>query len=181
MFIKSENISLRATEPADAALIYRWENDISVWHVSDTLMPFSLFQIEQFILNNTDLYSSKQIRLMIDESKTGKTVGCIDLFDFEPFHERIGLGLVIASEHRHKGFAAEAIKLTEDYCFKTLNLNQIHCIVGANNTASIKLFESSGFENCGLRKVWIKTSNGFIDQLEYQKINPDRANKTQKL
>lgn len=175
MFIQSENISLRATEPSDAPLIYHWENDTSVWHVSDTVMPYSLFHIEQFILNNTDLYSSKQIRLMIDEAKTGKTVGCIDLFDFDPFHERISLGLLIAVDYRNKGFAAEAIKLVEKYIFKTLDLNQLHCVIGANNTKSIKLFEKMGFKNCGLRKAWIKTSDGFIDQLEYQKINPDRA------
>jgi diamine N-acetyltransferase len=181
MFIQSENISLRATEPADAPLIYHWENDTSVWHVSDTFMPFSLFQIEQFILNNTDLYSSKQIRLMIDESKTRKTIGCIDLFDFDPFHERISLGLLIASEHRNKGFAAEAIALCEKYCFNTLHLNQIHCVIGVDNTKSIQLFEKMAFEQCGLRKAWIKTADGFIDQLEYQKINPDREIKIQKL
>jgi len=174
MFIKSENISLRATEPADAPIIYQWENDTSVWHVSETLMPFSLFQIEQFILNNTDLYSSKQIRLMVDDSKSGKTVGCIDLFDFDPFHERIGLGLLIATQHRNQGFALEAITLIEKYVFKTLHLNQMHCVIGAENTASITLFEKVGFKQCGLRKAWTKTPNGFIDQLEYQKINPDR-------
>ncbi len=54
--------------------------------------------------------------------KQKKTIGCIDLFDFDPFHERISLGLLIASEHRNKGFAAEAISL----CEKNIALK--HCI-----------------------------------------------------
>ncbi|MBU1370699.1 MAG: GNAT family N-acetyltransferase [Bacteroidetes bacterium] len=177
MFIQSENISLRATEPADAPSIYHWENDRSVWQVSDTIMPYSLFQIEQFILNNTDLFSSKQIRLMIDSKVSKQTIGCIDLYDFDPFHERIGLGLLIAEPFRNKGFAGEAISLIEQYIFATLQLNQIYCLIGADNTHSIKLFEKAGYERCGVRKVWIKTPKGFIDQLEYQKINPDRIMK----
>ena len=48
MFIKNEKVSLRIAEPNDAEIIYRWENDMKVWRDSETLVPYSMRQIEQF-------------------------------------------------------------------------------------------------------------------------------------
>ena len=42
--------------------------------------------------------------LMIDHIPDGKTVGTIDIFDFDPFHNRAGIGILIADEeYRTKG------------------------------------------------------------------------------
>ena len=35
------NISLRPLEPEDIELLYRWENDIEVWTVSNKKPPYS--------------------------------------------------------------------------------------------------------------------------------------------
>ena len=77
MFISENNISLRIAEPEDAEVIYRWENDRSVWRVSETIAPVSRFQIEQFLLSNTDLTASHQLRLMVELHPDGP-IGCID-------------------------------------------------------------------------------------------------------
>ena len=50
MFTQNENIIIRAAEPKDASLIYDWENDQEIWRVSETYMPYSFYQIEQFLL-----------------------------------------------------------------------------------------------------------------------------------
>ena len=52
MFIKDKTITLRCAEPDDAELIFRWENDRNIWRVSGTHVPYSRFQIEQFLLGN---------------------------------------------------------------------------------------------------------------------------------
>lgn len=174
MFAQSKNIALRAAEPSDAQLIYLWENDKSVWHVSDTIMPFSLYQIEQFILQNNDLYANRQLRMMIDLRSTGKTVGCIDLYDFDPYHERAGVGIMIETNAQGQGIAAESLQLLEEYAFGILQLNQLYCLIGMGNENSIKLFSKSGYTQCGLRKNWLKTTKGFIDQFEFQRLNPTR-------
>ena len=171
MFIKNDIISLRIAEPNDAALIYRWENDMRVWQDSETRVPFSMRQIEQFLLNNNDLMSEKQLRLMIEDAKNGAQVGCIDIYDYDEFNLRAGFGILIDEKYRGKGYAKNAIKLLSEYCFNTLLLNQIYALVLASNIESMFLFESLGFERCGVRKQWCKTSEGFIDQIEYQYIN----------
>ena len=73
MFTKNDNITLRVAEPYDADTIFRWENDMEIWRVSDTIVPLSKHQIEQFLLNNNDLMSEKQLRMMIDDNKSGTT------------------------------------------------------------------------------------------------------------
>ena len=171
MFTKNENITLRVAEPYDADTIFRWENDMEIWRVSDTVVPFSKHQIEQFLLNNNDLMSEKQLRLMIDDNQSGDTVGCIDLYDFDNFNERAGIGIMIDKSQRGKGYAKQAVKLLSEYCFNTLLLKQLYVLTLASNTENMLLFESLGFERCGVRKQWCKTAKGFIDQVEYQYIN----------
>ena len=67
MLLIGELIQLRAMEPADLNLLYRWENDTSIWSVSGTLAPFSRYVLEEFVSQaHQDIYTNKQLRLMID-------------------------------------------------------------------------------------------------------------------
>lgn len=173
MFIETDKIALRSAEPEDAAQIYAWENDRSLWRVSGTYVPYTSFQIEQFLLNNNDLFSQQQLRLMICQGKTD--IGCIDIFDYDAINERAGIGILIDKKHRKQGYAKEAITLLIDYLFNNLMLKQVHCSVDALNDESLHLFKSLGFEQYGCRKQWFKTLDGFINEYLFQLINPKHA------
>ena len=171
MFIKNEKITLRCAEPEDAELIFRWENDRSVWRVSGTHVPYSRFQIEQFLLSNNDLQSQKQLRLMIVSNEGNVPVGCIDIYDYDAINERASLGILIDEAYRHQGFAKAAIALCVKYLFHNLMLHQVHCCIDELNEKSQQLFTSQGFVLCGRKKEWIKRAEGFIDVLEYQLLS----------
>ena len=79
-------------------------------------------------------------------------------------------GILIDEAHRHQGYASSALSLCLDYLFKDLMLHQVYCVIDEKNIESQKLFEGQGFVLCGRRKDWIKTAEGFIDELEYQKL-----------
>ena len=170
MFISEEKISLRIAEPQDAQQIYDWENDRSLWRVSETSNPISMFQIEQFLLSNSDLAANRQLRLMIDLKETGKSIGCVDLFEYDPFNGRIGIGILIEEAYRKQGFAQKAIALCIDYLFNDVMVHQIHCLIDEQNVESQHLFEKTGFKPCGSRKDWIKTPEGYIDAVFYQNV-----------
>ncbi|MBK22164.1 MAG: GNAT family N-acetyltransferase [Flavobacteriales bacterium] len=171
MLLSGEKVSLRALEPSDLDLIYSWENNPDIWEISHTLAPFSKFVLTQYLkTQHLDIYSSKQLRLVIMD-KTNSAIGLIDLFDFDPKHRRAGVGILVDSSARGKGCAHEALELIETYCFNHLDFNQIYANIGFENTVSLKLFESLGYQKVGVKKDWIKTSNGFIDEILYQKIN----------
>ena len=171
MFIKNDTITLRCAEPEDAERIFQWENDRDIWRVSGTHVPFTHFQIEQFLLSNNDLFSMKQLRLMIDLNATGESIGCIDIFDYDGINQRAGLGILIDTKHRQHGLAKAALSLCVDYLFHDLMLHQVYCSIDETNDESQRLFTSQGFTLCGKRKDWIKTTSGFIDIFEYQRIN----------
>lgn len=169
------NLLLRAPEPSDIDTIFRWENDTSIWHLGNTFAPYSRFAIEQFVLNtDNDIFATKQLRMMIDFHAAGddtNTVGSIDLFEFDPFHKRAGIGILIDEPLRHKGFATEALKLLIEYCFKTLDLHQVFCNIEESNKESIKLFTKVGFTNCGHKKDWLFRNGQWTDVLIFQLIN----------
>jgi diamine N-acetyltransferase len=171
MFTKGEKIFLRALEPSDADVLYHWENDLENWHVSNVITPYSRSLLKQFIEGNQDIYTNKQLRLMICLNSNGEPVGSVDLFDFEPFHLRSGIGIIIAEKDQRKnGLASEALDLLIDYCFSVLLLHQLYCNIETDNQVSVELFKSKGFEVIGNKKQWNKSREGFKDELLLQLI-----------
>lgn len=171
-FLQDDLVILRALEPEDIDLLYNWENEEEIWTVSHTLAPYSKHLLAQFIENSgKDLYESKQLRLMIT-TREGRTMGAIDLFDFDPFHSRVGIGILVHSpEDRSKGFASAALNLMIRYCFEKLNLHQIYANILSDNLISMKLFTRSGFELAGTKKEWIREGGLWKDEHLLQLIN----------
>jgi len=172
MFIQSEHIYLRALEPSDLAVLYTTENNTAVWRVSNTITPFSKAILELYLETaHQDIYSTKQLRLMICLNTNHNPVGTIDLFDFDPMNARVGVGVLVFDEYRKKGFASEAIELVKTYARETLLLHQLFCNISASNNESVNLFEKCGFEKVGTKKQWNRISkNQFEDEWMYQLI-----------
>ncbi len=165
------DISLRALEPDDGRLLYIWENDPKIWHVSNTTTPYSQFAIDQYILNSGDIYTTKQLRLIIIlTNDPGCAIGTIDLFDFDPLNLRAELGILILDEYRGKGFAQQAIELMKEYAFNTLNLHQLYVHIPADKKLNLHLFKKSGFIKTGTRKEWRLINNKWTDELIMQLI-----------
>lgn len=169
MFIKGKKIYLRAIEPSDIHYLYKWENNTDIWMVSNTQSPWSKFVLEQYLVTaHEDIYTTRQLRLVVCTIE-GDPVGCIDIFDFDPFHLRAGIGVMIEKGAEGNGFASEAVQLLCQYAFKHLHLKQIFCNVGSKNKKSLHLFQKCKFQICGVKKKWIKSAiNRFEDEVMLQ-------------
>jgi diamine N-acetyltransferase len=172
LYLQDELIALRALEPEDIDLLYAWENAEEVWTISHTIAPFSKHLLALYIQNSDKgLYGNQQLRMMIT-TREGKTIGAIDLFDFDPLHARVGLGILIHSlEDRTKGYATAALQLMIRYCFEKLNLHQIYANILTDNLISMKLFANAGFEFAGTKKEWIRDGSEWKDENLMQLIN----------
>ncbi|MEH6682104.1 MAG: GNAT family N-acetyltransferase [Sediminicola sp.] len=170
--LKGNTVFLRALESEDLAFLYKLENDPAMWEISGTLTPFSKDVLKNYLDNaHRDIFEAKQLRLCICDSQ-GKAIGFVDLFDFDPHHQRAGIGLVILEEgERNKGAGTEAVQLMVDYTFSHLRLKQLFANVLAGNEASIHLFHKLGFQMVGTKKDWIYGNDGFKDEIMFQKIN----------
>ena len=169
--LKYGKISLRPLEPEDIELLYKWENNLEIWQISNTKTPFSKHILAQYLIESAkDIYETKQLRLIIQNEKL-KPVGAIDLFDFEPYHLRAGVGILIHNNSdKNRGYATDALKALSNYTFEILGLKQLYANISTDNENSIKLFEKAGFVKVGIKKNWLKTSMGWKDEILYQKM-----------
>ena len=164
-----ERIRLRAIEPEDLEWLYTIENDNNLWHVGATNVPYSRFSINQFITQTRhDIYSDKELRLIIETKKTHEPIGVIDLTNFSPQHLRAEIGIVITKNNRCNGYAKEALRILIDYCRNVIFLNQIYAIVSINNLAAIKLFETTGFTRSATIEKWLFDGDNYTDTYLFQ-------------
>jgi diamine N-acetyltransferase len=168
--IRTARCKIRALEPQDIEPMYLWENDPEIWRIGANSAPVSLTRLARFIEEqNYDIYATRQMRLAIEVE--GKTIGSVDIIDFDPQHLRFGIGILIYDKSdRGKGYAQEVIEAMKIYGLNTLNVKQIWAEIDDFNTASIALFERCGFERCGVRKAWVQYGGEFFDVYEYQII-----------
>lgn len=173
MTLRGQNIYLRALEPEDLEFIYTVENDESIWEISHTQTPYSKFLIRQYLENaHQDIYEAKQLRLVICLNHSIVPIGLIDLFDFDPQHNRAGIGILIHnSNNRNVGVGSEALELLIDYSFSKLQLHQLYANIGVDNEASLQLFTKFGFQKVGIKKQWNKVNNIYKDEVLFQLIN----------
>jgi diamine N-acetyltransferase len=145
---------------------------MSIWKISNTITPFSKDIIQLYLQSaQQDIYTNKQLRLLICLNESNQPVGTIDLFEFDPMNLRVGVGILIFESHRNSGYAAESITVIKNYSKNVLLLNQLYCNINASNKDSIKLFEKCSFEKIGLKKQWNRVSlNQFEDEIIYQLI-----------
>ena len=172
MKLIGDKVILRALEPEDLDFLYQLENDSSIWEVSNTQTPYSRFILKQYLDNShRDIYEVKQLRLVICEKSSKNSIGCIDLYDFDPKNQKVGVGIIIFSKkHRNKGYATQSLKLICSYAFDQLGVHQVYASISEDNEPSIHLFEKEGFERTGIKKDWIYSSGSYKNVYHYQLI-----------
>ncbi len=170
--LETSNIKLREVEPEDLEILYKWENDESLWLYGNTLKPYSKYQIKAYIESTLlDIYQTKQQRFMIDLKESKKTIGTIDIFDIDFHNKRAGVGILIYDKkNRKKGYASQSLQLVIKYSKNILNLKQLYCDIFIDNDNSIKLFKSNGFYITGEKKQWIFANGKWKNQYFLQKI-----------
>ncbi len=164
MFLQSDNIVLRALEPEDLDFLYSIENDASLWRTTNTVSPYSKYELRQYIASSPrDIYSQGELKLIIERKKDGERVGFLDLFNFDHHNSRLEVGIIIAEPFRRSGYASEALQVAREYAFDFLHLHQIYCHIPADNTASEALFTKAGYKKTATLPDWIQCETGWVD------------------
>jgi len=176
MFVKKnmseeKHLKIRAIEPEDLDFLFELENNPEVWRVSETISPISRDTLRKFIASSyLDITQTHQARFMIVSLENNSAIGTIDLFDYDPINQRIGIGILICKKYRGNHYSKEALKLAMDYCFNTLYVHQIFCNIQKKNIISLNLFQQLGFKIIGLKKEWYLSNNKWEDEYLLQKL-----------
>lgn len=163
-------IRLRALEPEDLDLLYRIENDIDLWKVGSSNVPYSRYALHNYIANASgDIYTDRQVRMMI-ENKEGVVVGIVDLVNFDPSHRRAELGLIIEAPFRHAGYAQSTMEQISDYAVNILHLHQLFATIDATNEACLQLFRKLGYTESARLKEWLFDGRNYHDAIVMQRL-----------
>lgn len=173
-------IKLRKLEPSDLPFLYQWENDASAWADGSNHNPLSQQDLRDYIASTTgDIYRDGQLRLIIESnseaiqqcngltaersnSVSGLTMGCIDLFDFDPRNRRAAIGMYISPEYRGQGVGKAALELLEDYAFNHLNLRVLYAVIATNNAACSALYRAAGYTPSTPLTAWTLESDAIL-------------------
>ena len=166
---RGDKIYFRTLTNDDVSLMMAWENNPENWKISSTIAPYSREQIEEFVNLNQDIFIHSQLRLIICLTETNDVIGNIDLFDFEPEHKRIGVGILIDENYRNKGLANQSIELIEEYCKIILDIKNLFCNILTDNIKSISLFEKNEFKRVCIKPNWHQYKGEWFDEYLYLK------------
>lgn len=171
-FLENNILKLRAPEPEDLDQLYKWENDTSLWEYGASITPYSRFELKQYLIDSKhDLFSDKQLRLMIIIRDTTEVIGIVDMYDFDPFHKRAGVGILIEENFRKQGYGLQTLKLLEGYAFDFLKLKQLYAIIPESNIGSRELFNKAGYTDSGILTDWLSAGNRYENVILTQRIN----------
>ncbi len=171
--LQSERLLLRAMEPKDETLMYRLENDTTLWDTSVTTVPYSHKSLREFIAtSSSDIYADRQLRLVAELRASGEAVGFADLIDFAPRYSRAEVAVAILPAFQRQGLGTEVLQLLTAYAHTHLNIRNLYAYVTAHNTASLRMMERSGYVQTGRLKAWFRIATNFEDAFVVQHLFP---------
>ncbi len=169
--METKRLRLRAPEPYDIDILFKWENDVALWREGLTIAPYSRQAIENYVMNyDPDIFATRQLRLMIELKDNCRQIGTIDLYDFDPINRRTMIGYLIDRDFRGSGYASEAIDAVAGYCSERLGLHQLGAVVAVDNLSSRRSLEKSSFKTAGRLRSWLARGGHYVDALIYQRM-----------
>jgi len=163
-------VRIRAIEPEDLDALYIIENDEELWNVGTTNVPYSRYALHDFVAHSAgDIFQDKQVRLMIEDGQN-EVIGIIDVMNFDPQHLRAEVGIVIQKPWRNRHYGTAAVTKIGKYALQVLHLHQLYAYIGADNHASLRLFEKCGFSHASTLQDWLYDGKKYHDAVVMQKI-----------
>ena len=168
-FLQNDTILLRAVELSDVDTLYRWENDTAQWATANTHAPLSRTQLWNYANDyDGDIYAHRNIRFIICLRDNGKSIGTIDIYDFDPANNHATIGVYISANERGKGYGVQALRLATQYAYRCIGIKQMIAIATADNVASQAMLAAAGYTHCGTLRSWFRQDDSYVDAKVYQ-------------
>jgi len=168
-FLEGERIFLRPLEESDIddGPYLSWLNDERVCAGnSHHAFPYSRLQAQQFIREAA--VDSKNVILAIATKPEGAHIGNVSLGGINQLARVAQFSILLGeSNHWGKGFGLEAARLLFSHGFRALNLQKIECGTYAVNTGMLRLAQSLGMHQEGVRRRAAWKDGAYVDIIEF--------------
>lgn len=151
--MKSARLEYRGAEPADAEQFCIWLNDEETRRFLDhRVMPMGEVAEREFLekLSGSASMSRGDVIFYAEDPSLDTPVGATGLHSIHWIARSAEWGIVVAPEHRGRGYGTEMGKRILDHAFDGLNLERVWLRVCAEHTAGLKCYESIGFVREGV-------------------------------
>lgn len=169
MFLKDDEIVLRAIEMEDSQVLHKMINDPEMESmIIGWSFPVSTEMQNEWIRN---LDNKDCVRYAIDVGEGIEGVAIISSIDYK---NRVAhFGIKLKRDARGKGIATRAVRLMAQYCFFELNLNCIEVNVLESNLASRSLWEKVGFKPEGILRERIYKNGKYRNVIIYSLLKDE--------
>lgn len=172
--IETERVLLRPIESKDNEQIFSYRSD-SETNKYQGFVPKELNEVDEFIAKNPIKFNQPEswFQLVIIEKKSNKIVGDIGVHFIGEDGFQCELGCTLSKKQQGKGFATEAMKVTIDYLFNSLNKHRIICSVDPQNISSIHLIERLTFRKEAHFKESLLVNGEWVDDVIFGLLKSD--------
>lgn len=166
--LKTNRLHLRQIRPSDAEDVLAFRGDWQVQKFNGpvyTSLADAKAAIQQDLEENT---KQKGISWAVTIKETDQVIGSFSFHHWSRFHRKAELGFDLARAHWGKGFATETLQAIIPFGFEYMHLNRIYANTIADNHASVRLLEKSGFKREGTqRQASLEDDGAFHDSAIY--------------
>lgn len=148
MLLETKRLLIRSIQPADEKAFIDMASDGSLWEIfgdcSECHKWMGEFISEAIQLEAEDNPWHEYLAFAVEDKSKHTVIGSVGSSYYEDFKE-VGVTYFIGADNRGNGYAAEALKCLTDYLFARYHLKKLIATASANNIASCKTLERTGF------------------------------------
>ncbi|OBX20941.1 RimJ/RimL family protein N-acetyltransferase [Gelidibacter algens] len=166
--IETEKLLLRPITMKDSQQVFSYRSDTET-NKYQGFIPKELKEVDEFIAKNPLEFNQPEswFQLVIIEKSSKEIVGDIGIHFIGNDGFQCELGCTLSNKHQGKGFATDAMRITIDYLFNTLNKHRIIGSVDPNNLASIHLLQRLNFRKEAHFKESLLIDGHWVDDIVY--------------
>ncbi len=143
--LRTQRLTLRPATPEDIPFIHKLfaRRETNLYSGYDDIV--TLAEAEKMYETYLKPGFPNHFRLVIELKETGEPVGTIGLYYYTKENHRAELGYDLLKEHWGVGLMTEAVEEVLRYGFEQLELNRVEATTDAENLASNRVLERTGF------------------------------------
>jgi len=145
--LHGERVTLRALEPADAAVMWRWYQDREFSRLDGNRYGTALPPLEEFV-RSLGSPSFADVSLGI-EDEHARLIGIVRLKRVEAEDRNADFGIAIERGHWDQGYGTDATRTILRFAFTEMNLHRVSLGVLDYNARARRCYEKCGFREEG--------------------------------
>lgn len=171
--IHTERLTLRefTTDDVDAAFALVGDDRVTAWLSFDSRTRDAARAMVEGVIDRRRKASREEYYLAVVTNEVDTVVGFVRLGMTGVRAAK--LGYAVAADHWGRGYAREATGAVIDFGFRELGLHRISAAIGPENSASIKIADSTGMAYEGRIRDHVFTNGRWRDSLLYAVLDEE--------